>query len=159
MLEWNQETKNGALISGLIAAVIVALVPTLETQGLSWATTWYWWPFIVLAGILIYIATGSSWLAAGACWLQNGKSWVDTYELTHIAVKASGVNMMLRLEDSTGRKIGSLKLKDVQRNQKLWDLVYNGILHSVVTGKADPPTNVRTILKLPGGKGQHRDGS
>lgn len=158
-LEWRQDTAKGALGSGVIAAAIVAVVPTLETQGFGWVTTWYWWPSIALAGLLIYLIMRASWLAAGARWLQYKDQWVDTYELTHVHVQASGANMMLRLTDSAGRSIGSLTLKGIQRNQALWDLVYNGILHSVVTGRANPPTNVRTLLKLPGGTGQHRDGS
>ncbi|NKQ55367.1 hypothetical protein HFP15_20995 [Amycolatopsis sp. K13G38] len=109
--------------------------------------------------MLIWLITRGGWLAAGARWVQNKVKWVNTYSLTVVDVQASGVNMLLRLRDSSGRDIGSLKLKDVQRNQELRDLVYNGILHSVATGTANPPQKTRTILKLPGGQGLHRDGS
>ncbi|WP_143271334.1 hypothetical protein [Amycolatopsis echigonensis] len=158
-MEWRQDSGRGAVQSGVIAAVIVAVVPTVETQGFSWAATPYWWPFIALAGVLIWLIMRGGWLAAGACWVQNKDKWVNTYNLTAVDVHASGVNMMLRLQDTAGRDIGSLKLKDVQGNQKLWDLVYNGILHSMAQGTANPSEKARTILKLPGGRGLHRDGS
>lgn len=80
----------------------------------------------------------------------NGRFWVDVYQLTEVRIKAAGVNQMLRLKDSAGRQV-SVKISDVQRNQALWDLAYNGILHSVVVGSADPPKGTRTILELPAG--------
>jgi hypothetical protein len=159
ILEWRQETGRSAAMSGVLAALLVAALPTVEGYGLWWTSLWWWWLIVLLPGILIYLVMRGGWLAAGARWAQNQNKWVDVYDLTLVQVRASGVNMMLRLKDSGGRDIGSLKLKDIQRNQNLWDLVYCGILHSVASGKANPPANVRTILKLPGGQRAHRDGS
>ncbi|MGH3831930.1 MAG: hypothetical protein ACRDRS_16030, partial [Pseudonocardiaceae bacterium] len=158
-LEWRQDSTTWAIISGLLMAGIGISVYTVDEHGFGWVSIWWLWLPLIIFGLAVYWVTSKSWLAAGATWLQNGEVWVDVYELVTIDIKASGAKLNLRLTDSTGRTIGSLSLADTQRNQALWDLVYNGILHSVATGKADPPHNVHTILKLPGGRGQHRDGS
>ena len=148
MLEWRQESHQSALVAGVALAVIGAIVPTANSGGVAWVTSWHWWVFIALCALVGYGVFSGTWIAAGATWLQNGKRWVNIYELTEIRIKASGTNHMLRLTDSAGRTIGSLKLMAVQRNPKLWDLVYNGILHSVATGKATPPNGTRKILGL-----------
>jgi hypothetical protein len=149
MLEWRQEGHKSALLAGVALAVIGATVPTANSGGVAWVTTWYWWVFFALCALVGYGVFIGTWIACGATWLQNGKRWVSIYELTEVRIKASGTNHMLRLTDSAGRTIGSLKLIAVQRNPKLWDLVYNGIQHSVATGKATPPSGTRKILRLP----------
>lgn len=154
MLEWRQETPRSALWAGVVTALIVLGLPTANSWSFAWMLKPSWAFFWVLSlggGWLMYKIFSNVWLAAGATWLQNGRYWVDVYQLTEIKVKAAGVNQMLRLKDSVGREIGSLKLGDVQRNQALWDLVYNGILHSVASGAATPSKGTREILKLPGG--------
>ncbi|MGH3720730.1 MAG: hypothetical protein ACRDRI_18165 [Pseudonocardiaceae bacterium] len=158
-LEWCQDSTTWAIISGLIFAGIIISVYTAHEHGFGWVTIWWVWLLPIIFGLAVYWGMSKNWLAAGATWLQNGDVWVDVYELVSIDIKAGGAKLNLRLTDSAGRTIGALSLADAQRNHALWDLVYNGILHSVANGKADPPTNVRTILKLPGGRGQHRDGS
>lgn len=149
VLEWRQETLRSSIIAGVILVLIGACIPTFNSTGFAWLTQWGWWLYLALCFVVGFAVFRGTWTAAGATWLQNGKAWVATYELTRIEVKASGTNQMLRLTDSAGRSIGSLKLMAVQRNQALWDLVYNGILHSVTTGKANPSPGSRKILKLP----------
>ncbi|MGH3491679.1 MAG: hypothetical protein ACRDRL_08625, partial [Sciscionella sp.] len=148
IFEWSQESPRGALNGGLIMALILAAFLSLKYGGFIWVTIWWWWLIIVGFSLLVARAFSNVWLAAGASWVQYGKEWVDTYTLTDVKIGAAGVNQMLRLTDFAGRKI-SLKLRQTQRNPALWDLVYNGILHSVVTGQADPPKGTRRILKLP----------
>lgn len=152
ILEWRQETPRSAVWMGVVTALIILGLPTVN----SWSVTWvlrpslsFFWILSLGGGWLIYKIFSNAWLAAGATWLQNGRYWVDVYQLTRVEVKASGVNQMLRLRDSAGREIGSLKLGDVQRNQDLWDLVYNGIRHSVAAGSANPSPGSRRILELP----------
>jgi hypothetical protein len=160
-LEWIQDSTTSAIVSGLIAFAIGISVYVVngytKGYGFDWVKIWWLWLLPIIFGLLMYKAMSLQWVAAGATWLQNRNAWVNVYELTSIDVKASGAKFWLRLTDSEGRSISSLSLADAQRNRALWNLVYNGILHSVVTGKADPPANVRTILKLPGGRGgRHR---
>ena len=119
-------------------------------QGFEWVSYWYNWPLPPLVALLIYLTLRKGWVAAGSRWLQHKNAWVDTYDLVDIKIGANGANQVLKLADSTGRRIQSLPLRDLQENADLWDLVYNGILHSVVNGKANPPRGTRVILKLPG---------
>ncbi len=152
-LEWNQQSRRSAIWSGLIAAALIAGFGSLLFSGFGWVTQWWCWLLIVLCGLAIYKATSNTWIAAGSDWLQNGKQWVDVYKLVEVKIGASGTSQVLRLKDSHGRQIRSVSLSDVQANQALWDLVYNGILHSVLSGKADPPKGTRKILSMPGGNG------
>ena len=148
-LEWYRESPLGAFLSGILAAVIVATVGAL-ISGPDLINQWYLWPLPVITGALIYFTSRKGWVAAGARWLQHKSSWVDTYDLVEVAIGANGANQVLKLTDSAGRRIQTLPLRDVQENADLWDLVYNGILHSTVNGKANPPRGTRIILKLPG---------
>ena len=100
-------------------------------------TGWWWWLIILLFGLLVYRGLNGMWIAAGADWFQVRKRSVNVYDLTEIRVDTTR-SLYLRLADSTGGTIGSLRLAEAQRNQALWDLVYNGILSSVVTGNANP---------------------
>lgn len=149
LLEWRQETPKSAFWAGGVLAVLMAGLPTVNSGSFGWMIHWWWYWFLVLFAFWIgYGIFSNMWIAAGATWLQNGKRWVDLYRLTDVNIKAAGANHMLRLKDGVGREV-SVKLDAVQRNQDLWDLVYNGILHAVVTGQANPPGGSRTILKLP----------
>ncbi|HEX5494071.1 MAG TPA: hypothetical protein VFX70_05785, partial [Mycobacteriales bacterium] len=71
-----------------------------------------------------------------------------TYELTKVALKRSGANMMLDLVDRDGRTL-RVPWSRLQYNRALWDLVYNGILHSVYVGHAETDLGARNHLKLP----------
>lgn len=154
-LEWRQETTRSSVWAGVVTALLVLGLPTVNSWSFDWMARPSWWaffgPLAFIGGWIMYKAFGKMWIAAGATWLQTGRFWVDVYQLTEVRIKAAGVNQMLRLKDSVGREV-SVKISDVQRNQALWDLVYNGILHSVVSGSADPSRGTRTILKLPGGR-------
>lgn len=132
--------------------LIVLGLPTVNSWSFGWVlrpSFSFFWVLSFGAGWLIYKIFSNVWLAAGATWLQNGRYWVDVYQLTEVKIGAAGVNQVLRLKDSAGREIRSLKLRDVQRNQALWDLAYNGIRHSVATGGASPSQGTRRILQLP----------
>lgn len=149
-LEWYQESPLGAFKTAIWAFVIMFVALVLIWQGFEWVSYWYNWLLPPVVASLVYFTSRKGWVAAGARWLQHKNTWVDTYDLTEIKIGANGANQVLKLTDSAGRRIQTLPLRDVQANADLWDLVYNGILHSTVNGKANPPRGTRTILKLPG---------
>ncbi|MFC7449732.1 hypothetical protein [Rhodococcus daqingensis] len=138
---------------GIIA--LFAGFATWRTGGLVWMT--WWWSWLVLG---LWLAHGwwfsrhGNWLAAGAVWVQQDKNWVNTYELTKIRFTVSGLNRVLKLTDSSGRNIYGLVIRDVQSNQPMWDLVYNGILHSVASGDCDISDKARSVLKVPADLGR-----
>lgn len=128
---------------------------TWRAHGFSWVG--WLWVWIVLAVFLMWeLATmrQGSWLAAGAVWVQQDKYWVNTYELTRIQFTVSGLNRVLKLSDSSGRNIYGLNIRKIQSNQPMWDLVYNGILHSVASGNCDISDKARSVLKVPADLGK-----
>jgi hypothetical protein len=103
---------------------------TLIAGGLSWMTGWVFW-LIVLAGpVGIFCAARSRWIAAGAEWFAANTGWVRIYELTKVELAGSGVSPRLYLTDTAGR-VAHAGLREMQANSRLWDLVYNGIIHSI----------------------------
>ncbi|MDG3009190.1 hypothetical protein G4X40_03415 [Rhodococcus sp. D2-41] len=147
-IEWFQESNRSSLVAGGLTIVFMAAFFTLR-NGFGWATNWAVWLTFFLTGLAIFSCFRNSWVAAGARWLQWRKAgWVDVYTLTKINIRASGPNAYIDLADSAGRSI-SPKLSDIQDSQRIWDLVYNGIVHSVANGTADPDRKTRLNLKLP----------
>jgi hypothetical protein len=52
------------------------------------------------------------------------------------------------MEDSEGRRL-SLPLTTLQSDRLLWDLVFSGILHSVIAGNAETNGALHVHLHLP----------
>lgn len=109
---------------------------------------WYW-TIMAVGAHMMFRATGNHWTAAGATWVQWRGTWVDTYNLTRIRFYADGCSRVLRLKDAHGNTIHSFKISEIQGNPDLWDLVYNGILHSVASGACDIDAKTRHILRIP----------
>jgi len=83
-------------------------------------------------------------MSAGADWYKYGRRYVKTYELTSVKVKGTPGSWALDLRDAEGRKVWT-QLWRIQQNPRLWDLVYNGIRHSVCNGAE---TNRRALDRL-----------
>lgn len=98
-----------------------------------------------LATLCWWLIGSREWLLAGARWLQQGKSWVSLYELSDVTVNGGDISFT----DSAGRSVHRLDLALAQRNQRLWDLVYNGIAASVHTGILVPDRTAALLLVLP----------
>ncbi|MFF5985696.1 hypothetical protein [Prauserella flavalba] len=148
MLEWFYPDRTGRVVTGLFLSLVAIVAYTLMDWGFSWVENpWLWllvvpWPFILLA-------TGGNYrTAAGADWLIYGKNgFVKTYELKSVKVHIEGPVHAIDLEDRNGRGL-RVKLHALQENRQLWDLVYNGILHSVHVGGAETNKRARDYLLL-----------
>jgi len=81
---------------------------------------------------------------AGANWYKYGRRYVKIYELTSVKVKGTPGSWALDLRDAEGRKVWT-ELDPIPQNPRLWDLVYNGIRHSVRNGAE---TNQRALDRL-----------
>lgn len=149
VLEWYKGSRRRSIMAGLGGIVVVAAGLTLKDGGsLEWTSIWWMWLFPLAAGPLIALSTRVAGCSAGAEWFAVGKNWVRTYELTSVKLKTPANYRELRLEDSDGRTL-SIKLLTAQENRDLWDLVYNGILHSVVNGEAETNALAHRAFKLP----------
>ncbi len=148
-LEWIQPTVRTQYTSAALTAGILAAFGTAKEGGFDWIREWWAWGLLVLFPWMMFRATKNHWTAAGAIWVQWRSSWVDTYHLTRIRFSADGTNQVLRLKDAHGNEIHSFKISQIQGNPDLWDLVYNGILHSVASGNCDIDAKTRRILQIP----------
>lgn len=148
MLEWSQGTRKVAWQATFAGWILIAVALTLM-NGFAWMTAWPVWLYVPAWWWAMFRVVKLKWLAAGSVWVQTRWSWVNVYELTRIRFTVNGVNRVLRLEDSAGREVDPLDLRDVQANPAMWDLVYNGILHSVASGNCDISEKARAVLRLP----------
>lgn len=129
-------------ITGLVIIVVGGLIATggqVIFQG---------WPWIVpvVGAVLIGWNVRGSYFAAGADWLQSRRNWVRLYEIVSIKYTTKPGGFSILLEDGQGSSVGG-DLRELQSNPALWDLVYNGILHSVVS--RDVKANFTAIRHLP----------
>ncbi|WP_277370744.1 hypothetical protein [Rhodococcus rhodochrous] len=148
-LEWLQPTLRDQYGDAAMLAGLLAVFGTISAGGFSWVLEWWAWGLLAFFPWMMFRASGNHWAAVGAGWVQWRSSWVDTYQLTRIQFSADGYSRVLRLKDALGNEIHSFKISEIQRNPDLWDLVYNGILHSVASGNCDIDAKTRHILKIP----------
>lgn len=121
----------------------------LAAAGFTLHLGWRWitvprWPLIVfvIGSLGAAMAVADSMLpkgsllnirhSAGAGWLATPWAWVDTYELVEIDAVGPPLPDLV-LVDRSGREV-RYNLVDLQTNAALWDLIYNGIRHSVRNG-------------------------
>lgn len=119
----------------------------VKDDAFRWMTTWWLWLVIIAISVPPALLAKRDRCAAGAEWLSEGKSWVKIYELTSIEAKASGTGMWITLKDKDGREVDAQAVT-LQYNRRVWDLLYNGMLHSAVNG-AYVNTRAQRAFRLP----------
>lgn len=102
---------------------------TLIAGGFSWMTDWVFWLIVLLGPLIIFLNSRSQWMAAGSEWFASDTGWVKLYELSRVDLAGNGISPRLYLTDTQGHGAHA-ELRQMQANSRLWDLVYNGILHS-----------------------------
>ncbi|SFQ32474.1 hypothetical protein SAMN05421810_106130 [Amycolatopsis arida] len=133
-LEWHygdrrmQRWMAGIIFGGL------CIIATFKRGGLAWMAEWdIWVVFMGLAAVGYIVPLGHK-ISAGADWLNCRGGFVKTYELTEIKVTpGGGGDPHIELFDQHGGSADT-GMNLIQANQALWDLVYNGIRHSVANG-------------------------
>jgi len=144
-LVWYRASRGNAVTTMAIGFVFVAIVFTVGL-GLDWVTTWAIWPIIILTFAGIYFSLRAC--GAGIDWLARRKTWVKTYELVKVTCRTNHGDPELRLVDSDGRGV-EVAISDLQGDRRIWDLTYNGILHSVIAGGAQTNGQLHMMLRLP----------
>ena len=148
-LVWYQASRRKAVTA-------VAGVYALITLGLfvvrGFATDWmhFWWGWVAIGAIsaLAYPIVMKESSAAGAEWIMANKAWVRTYELTSVKAYTYSNSLNLHLVDRDGRTLKT-NISRLQDDRRIWDLAYNGILHSIVDNRAETNQLARGTLKLP----------
>lgn len=131
-LEWFADTRGLLWGAAGFSFILLAAIATWKWGGLGWMKIWYVWLTIIACSGLFLLGRKNMKMTAGADWFSVAGSWIDTYQLRNIKITEStslGVNIVLI--DQAEHKIDT-KLYYLQKNRKLWDLVYNGILHSIM---------------------------
>lgn len=130
VLEWYQASRIDSIMPAVLVSLIIGLFLTLKDFGFEWMGVWWLWAFVLWPAPALFFAIRTHRMSAGADWYQSRKDYIKTYELVSVKVTTGGAAYYLDLEDTGGRKM-STQLDNIQQNRQLWDLVYNGILHSV----------------------------
>lgn len=144
-LEWSYSTRRHQWYSALLVAALVVLV-FIFSSGFAFVTSWVQWLFIALAGLLGWVMPRGDKMAAGADWVNAGRGAVKTYDLTSIKTAGKVGSHQLILRDREGNEV-ERDLINFQTNSALWDLVFNGIRHSIANGAEITPEADR-VLKL-----------
>lgn len=158
-LAWYRESARSRLtrwpIALSIAAVVMAIVFLIFDQSLDGMAAWPVWVVLLVGSFLMADPFADSTVAAGADWvshrrrylsgLRSSYEWVKTYELTRIDGSNAPTGSGLSLSDEE-RDIG-ISVADLQHDRRVWDLLYNGILHSIANG-AHANSVAMSLLKL-----------
>jgi hypothetical protein len=150
VLEWYHGTIDSIWMSSLFVSALCFVIITLKDWGFGWMDTWQLWALVLAPAPIwaVWQLLVDRWgISAGADWLAIKSGYVDLYELTEVKVvgTSGGLSWDLELTDKKGTELW-LDAKELQANQALWDLVYNGIRYSVQRGSAK--TNPRALDKL-----------
>jgi hypothetical protein len=95
--------------------------------------SWWVWLIAVVAGVGIFFSVKADRCAAGADWFMYQKSWVKNYDLVEIKTRFYSNTIYVYMTDGEGRKVEA-PLTAIQQDRLIWDLLYNGILHSIAGG-------------------------
>lgn len=133
MLEWHTPDRRFKRRGALFIAVIVAAYGTFQYQGFEWVAYWESWAVMLGGAAAMYYTLGHEGrTCAGADWFRGTRGFVKTYDLVEVKIRRS-IGWDVMLKDSHGGKTVT-PLDVLQQNRDLWDLVYNGIRHSVANG-------------------------
>ncbi len=148
VLEWYRESGSAARRAAVVTLVVLLLAVSLVFGGMEWAGIWWVWLLVLAGPVLVFASTRATTLLAGADWLHVNGATVATYELDTVRLSGSAGGLYLDLRDTGGGEVG-VRISDLQKNDALWDLVYNGILHSLFRGPVRTNEQARAVLELP----------
>jgi len=148
-LVWYQASRRKAL-TAVAGVYVLVMVGIFIVRGFTTDWMHFWWIWVAMAAgaALAYPIVLKESSAAGAEWVMMNKAWVRTYELTSVKAYTYSNSLNLHLVDRDGRKLQT-NISRLQDDRRIWDLAYNGILHSVVGNGADTNQLARKSLKLP----------
>lgn len=122
----------------LAVAILVAgsaILSVLQGDGLALLSAWPVWPVIVIGAVLMARPYPVRTISVGSDWLQRSgrrREHVRLYELTRIEAGRAQPPVRLLLADSDQALL--FRLDELQPDRAAWNLIFNGIRHSVATG-------------------------
>ncbi|OLT38727.1 hypothetical protein BJF85_08595 [Saccharomonospora sp. CUA-673] len=146
-LEWHYPSRLGRVTAGLFVTA-VGLAMYIFQGGFSWMGNIWLWLLLALPPFVFLLVGRRGKVSAGVDWVAyTDKKYVKTYRLKQVTVHIDGIAHMVQLVDDEGRSMRP-QVSDLQANHRLWDLVYNGILHSVHVNGAETNKRAREYLQL-----------
>lgn len=139
---------------GLLAAA-TAGISALHGIGVAALGAWQTWAILLATTWLSVRPMDVEVASVGVDWLQFGRPrrWyrrrearrgVLLYQLITVRVHLAGEEPRLTVSDSHGNSV-ECDLMDAQSDRRGWDLVYNGIVHSVAAGAVITPTTADVL--------------
>lgn len=148
-LVWYRASKRKAVIFAIGLFVFVGIFLFISRGfQVNWLPYWQVWVALIFFAVLMYFSAKAANCAAGVEWVMEGKSWVRVYELKSIKAYTYSNDLNLHLIDADGRKM-QVSVTLLQSDRQIWDLTYNGILHSAIKNGAETNQLARGTLKLP----------
>lgn len=148
-LVWRQDGGKEGVRRYLwsLAVVIVGMtaVILLQYHSFDWVLSWQIWLIVVVGSYLMSDPLARQTISAGADWVQWKKrpkwyqwrrdrgTFLKIYRLTKIEGYGAGPVLYLRIVDEDGRGIDRTRT-ELHPDRRIWDLMYNGIQHSVANG-------------------------
>lgn len=147
VLAWRPSDRFAQLRAGAVAFALQALgVCVLQGFSLAWVSVLWAWLVILVFSVLVAAGSRQEALAVGVEWLRVGRRWVRLYELAEIDTTRRNSDLHVRLADREGHRV-TVNAEELRQRPLMWDLVYNGMLHSVIAGAAK--TQAYGVLNLP----------
>jgi hypothetical protein len=139
-----------ALWVGAIGFLVTALILSgRDGFHLHWVKYWWAWLILILAGGLIGLTQlKTAECSAGVEWVRGRTSWVRTYDLAKVTLSVGIGRLQLNMRDHAGRSL-TVPVAVLQQDQLMWDLVYNGLLSSVIAGGAETNGQLHRYLRVP----------
>lgn len=156
VVAWYPGSRRVAVVVASWWSVIIIGLFSLR-NGFGWMVHWWLWGIFGAAIFWIYLSALSGTCAAGAEWVARGRRWVKIYELAEVSYHTRIGGARLRLRDSGGHRL-MIKIEDLHGDRTIWDLVYNGVLYSVIAGGARTNTRLHLDVHVPRPASGPRDG-
>lgn len=150
VLCYYNESSRRNIWNGIVVGLVIFFVPMLLVgDSLVTYVEMIWPPVLGVATAVLFILVFSeSNFVVGSDWIGSGRRWVDTYDLVKICVSGGAdAGRTFWITDSKGRRV-NFDADRICSKPKMWNLVYNGMAHSVANGCKVTGTGADFVLKL-----------
>lgn len=106
------------------------------------------WVATALAAGVGALQAGIVKISAGSDWLMVGRKFVNTYDLVCVTAEKLRYDLRFTFTDGEGRQVKASYLKHLRENSALVDLVYNGMLHSIVDNGCEIDDQTQAEFRL-----------
>ncbi|MBK1784430.1 hypothetical protein [Prauserella cavernicola] len=149
---WRDSPKAGLARAAFAFALMVVGVAVIGLSGDGDLSIFGIWPIWIVIVVFAYLASNPfniDTISAGADWVQSRRSrfkrtnYVKVYELTKIRISYGGGDLHLAIYDN--ERGMDRTYSEWHRDRRIWDLVYNGIVHSVANGADIRPRDIGAL--------------